>query len=415
MTQVPTAQAPPYSSVQLVVLPDLANVMPPLAGHEFSALEKSIVDVGVVYEPIEYCMLDGKAVIVDGHNRYAIAHRSSIPYTVVQLENVNSVDQAMTYMLEVAPYRRRNLGKRKASYVRGLLFNQRKAQGARYDKIAADISKTTTTSGQNVQKSVAEQIGKAHGVCGKTVQRDGSFALRVRELVLLDLLAATAVLDDECRVRPGDLTEAKKMSASHWSVIIGKMLADHVDLQTAGRSVLGDPCDVSAHQQDPAAASAEAAASYREAPAPEATLSAAELLARLKGSTSHGTSTTLRTNPEGPPWPGDITPAGATGDVGGASLRRQLSTVGTPPMPPSRSAAANGAASPGAGALAAGSPWTDAELGGLILVLASLPDPVGIVRDFLVKARERRPDLVRFDPLAPRPPFPPPFPFSGPG
>lgn len=67
-----------YASTEVtpVVLPEMAQLLPPLTGEQRSALEADLLANGC-YSPI---IVNEDMVIVDGHHRYALCEEHSIPY-----------------------------------------------------------------------------------------------------------------------------------------------------------------------------------------------------------------------------------------------------------------------------------------------------------------------------------------------
>ena len=66
-----------YSSSERtpVVLPEMEQLLPPLSGEQFSALEGDILENGC-YAPI---IVNEDMVIVDGHNRFRICEKHGLP------------------------------------------------------------------------------------------------------------------------------------------------------------------------------------------------------------------------------------------------------------------------------------------------------------------------------------------------
>lgn len=58
------------------ILPELAELLPPLSGEQLAALEKDILQNGC-YAPI---IVNEDLVVVDGHNRQQICTRHDLPY-----------------------------------------------------------------------------------------------------------------------------------------------------------------------------------------------------------------------------------------------------------------------------------------------------------------------------------------------
>lgn len=70
-----------YSSSERipVALPEMAQRLPPLSVEQFSALESNILENGC-YSPI---IINEDMVIIDGHNRFRICDKHSLPYKML--------------------------------------------------------------------------------------------------------------------------------------------------------------------------------------------------------------------------------------------------------------------------------------------------------------------------------------------
>ena len=69
-----------YSSTERTptMLPDMAELLPPLSGEQLAALEADILKNGC-YSPI---IVNEDLAIVDGHNRHRICEEYGVPYTM---------------------------------------------------------------------------------------------------------------------------------------------------------------------------------------------------------------------------------------------------------------------------------------------------------------------------------------------
>ena len=67
-----------YSSTEAtpVVLPEMAQLLPPLTGEQLGALETDLLANGC-YSPI---IVNEDMAIIDGHNRYELCVKHGIPY-----------------------------------------------------------------------------------------------------------------------------------------------------------------------------------------------------------------------------------------------------------------------------------------------------------------------------------------------
>ena len=70
-----------YSSSERtsVVLPEMEQLLPPLSGEQFSALESDILENGC-YAPI---IVNEDMVVIDGHNRLRICEKHGLPYKML--------------------------------------------------------------------------------------------------------------------------------------------------------------------------------------------------------------------------------------------------------------------------------------------------------------------------------------------
>ena len=70
-----------YSSSERtpVVLPEMEQLLPPLSGEQFSALESDILENGC-YAPI---IVNEDMVVIDGHNRLRICEKHGLPYIIL--------------------------------------------------------------------------------------------------------------------------------------------------------------------------------------------------------------------------------------------------------------------------------------------------------------------------------------------
>ncbi len=59
-----------------VVLPEMAQLLPPLTGEQLAALEVDLLANGC-YSPI---IVNEDMVIVDGHHRYELCEKHGLPY-----------------------------------------------------------------------------------------------------------------------------------------------------------------------------------------------------------------------------------------------------------------------------------------------------------------------------------------------
>lgn len=74
-----------------VILPEMAELLPPLSAEQLDALEADLIKNGC-YSPI---IVNEDMVIIDGHNRQALCEKHGLPYTMA----VFSFEDMMTCAL----------------------------------------------------------------------------------------------------------------------------------------------------------------------------------------------------------------------------------------------------------------------------------------------------------------------------
>ena len=114
--------------MQIKINEVLRAYIEPLTESEYAALERSILTEGCR----DALVLWGD-VLVDGHNRYSICQRHSIPFKVIQNESFHSMEDVMLWMID------NHLGRRSVSdFQRGVLALRKKdIMDARAAEIAA--------------------------------------------------------------------------------------------------------------------------------------------------------------------------------------------------------------------------------------------------------------------------------------
>jgi rubrerythrin len=145
---------------------EIESLLTPPTKEEYDTLEATILKYLHV-DPIVIAILDGKRILVDGHNRRSICDRHGIP--LPQREQKFSSREEMVQWVIDNQLGRRNLTEERKAYYRGKEYlNLKKSEG-------------NPQLGQNVPVGsppgeTDEALGKKHGVSGKTIQRDAAFA-----------------------------------------------------------------------------------------------------------------------------------------------------------------------------------------------------------------------------------------------
>ena len=163
---------------KIEILEELKSFIVPLQAEELAQLEENILKEGIREELIVW-KKDGKLILIDGHNRYAIAqkHHLSYKYLNKTFENIEGVKDWML----ANQLGRRNLTNEQQSYYRGLQYKREKQKQG-----GTGANQYTKQTGQNVPFANSEQTGqnvltakrlaKQHKVSDRTIKRDEKFA-----------------------------------------------------------------------------------------------------------------------------------------------------------------------------------------------------------------------------------------------
>ena len=157
-----------------VILPELAELFPPLTDEQLSLLEEDIRLNGC-YSPI---IVNEELAIVDGHNRRAVCEKLGVPYQMAVFHFEDTLD-AMRWALDTQKSRR-NLDKWELGKIALKLRAELEARG-RANQSAAGGNKSAgallpksakALSPINARKEMAESVGIANSTMGQIMQID---------------------------------------------------------------------------------------------------------------------------------------------------------------------------------------------------------------------------------------------------
>lgn len=216
----------------IVILPELKNLIPALAKDELEQLENNILQHGC-QTPIQLWQAskqligleadnpdDIAYILIDGHNRHSICKRHNLNFEVYML-SFPSLKEAKDYMINLQ-LGRRNLSLSQISYFRGLRYNNEKTDKSEnlkqfHSKGQNDPSSETASSdgtllskGQNVPSeiSTAERLSKEYNVSPKTIKRDAEFA---KGLEKLDVDFRNNILSGKAKIDKGLIQKVAKI------------------------------------------------------------------------------------------------------------------------------------------------------------------------------------------------------------
>ena len=84
---------------EITVDPEFRSLIPPLSDQELALLREQILEKGCL-EALYVWNDGGGRVLLDGHNRHQICAENRVPYTLIEVPNVTSREQAKVWILE---------------------------------------------------------------------------------------------------------------------------------------------------------------------------------------------------------------------------------------------------------------------------------------------------------------------------
>ena len=165
------------------ILPELAELLPPLSGEQLAALEKDILQNGC-YAPI---IVNEDLVIVDGHNRQQICTRHSLPYKMAVFA-FDDLLEAKQWALDTQKGRR-NLDKWELGKIALKLrpeiearakANQQAYHGNQYES-GPSATLPEGSAPVDTRKKLAASVGLGERTMGKVMQIDEHAPAAVKE------------------------------------------------------------------------------------------------------------------------------------------------------------------------------------------------------------------------------------------
>ena len=157
-----------YSSSERtpVVLPEMEQLLPPLSGEQFSALESDILENGC-YAPI---IVNEDMVIIDGHNRFRVCEKYGLPYRMLVFSFTDLLE-AKQWALDTQKGRRNldkwELGKIALKLKPEFEARARTNQGTRTD-LSVNSPKSYTPT--DTRKEMAQAVGIGEQAMGRITQ-----------------------------------------------------------------------------------------------------------------------------------------------------------------------------------------------------------------------------------------------------
>ena len=165
------------------VLPELAELLPPLSGEQLAALEKDILQNGC-YAPI---IVNEDLVVVDGHNRQQICTRHDLPYKMAVFA-FDDLLEAKQWALDTQKGRRNmdnwELGKialKLRPEIEAKAKENMSLGGQAYKPSEEGLTTLSNLPPVNTRRDLADSVGIGEVTMGKIMQIDEHAPVAVKE------------------------------------------------------------------------------------------------------------------------------------------------------------------------------------------------------------------------------------------
>ena len=168
-----------YSSTERTptVLPEMAELLPPLTGEQFAALEADILKNGC-YSPV---IVNEDMVVIDGHNRQRLCEQHGLPYQMAVF-SFEDMLEAKQWALDTQKGRR-NLDKWELGKIALRLKPDIEARARENMGTRTDLSATLPKGSEPVdtRRELADAVGLGERTMGKVMQIDEHAPAAVKE------------------------------------------------------------------------------------------------------------------------------------------------------------------------------------------------------------------------------------------
>ena len=168
-----------YSSTERTptVLPEFAELLPPLTREQLDALEQDIIANGC-YAPV---IVNEDMVVIDGHNRKSVCEKHGIPYRMAVFSFEDALE-AKKWMLETQRGRR-NIGSWELGKIALKLRPEIEAKAKANMGMRTDLLATLPEgySSTDTRRELADSVGIGECTMGKVMQIDDNAPEAVRK------------------------------------------------------------------------------------------------------------------------------------------------------------------------------------------------------------------------------------------
>ncbi|MCL1847744.1 MAG: hypothetical protein FWF91_07270 [Coriobacteriia bacterium] len=187
------------TATPITIDPEFQALLPALDKETYARLEENLLQNGC-----RDALVVWGDILIDGHNRYSICTRHSIPFTTVSMD-FDSREAALIWIISTQ-VARRNLTPLQLSHYRGLHYKaDKKIQGTNNQYTVKSESRQNDDK-QKVQRTVT-RLSEQYRVSPKTIERDAKTAQAIDAIGDASPEAKRMILSGEVTINKKDLQE----------------------------------------------------------------------------------------------------------------------------------------------------------------------------------------------------------------
>lgn len=196
------------SPCRLKIDKEFKELICPLKNAEFKQLEKNILNEGC-REPI----IVWNGIIIDGHNRYAICSKHSIPFQTLE-KHFESREEVIVWICS-NQLGRRNISSETRKYLIGKQYELEKAINKEKNKGKRRFIREEETH-EEVKRAqhhiTSMRIANEHNLAHCTVERYANYADAIERIKAVSPETASKILSGECKISHPNIVALSQMS-----------------------------------------------------------------------------------------------------------------------------------------------------------------------------------------------------------
>lgn len=198
--------------MKLIIDPEFKALIPKLKKAELLQLECNLLSDGC-REPI----ITWNGIIVDGHNRYEICHRHSIPFRIKEMEF--DCREAVMAWICCNQLGRRNISDETRKYLIGVQYNtekiaasKRNVRGVNQYTVEDHAEPIEEPNAREVKHKTAARIAEEHHVSYATVQKYSNYSKALDEITKHEPKLVSKILSGNYKISHKNIVELAKLT-----------------------------------------------------------------------------------------------------------------------------------------------------------------------------------------------------------